>query len=145
MSPDDVLLELQSFSENHIPVIVFDEFDRRRDADAKTLMADTIKALSDAGDTSVNVTVVIVGVAEDISFLIKEHESIARCLVQIRMPRMKQEELATIITSRLRANGMRITDDAIWLATYLSRGLPYYTHLIGLEHRALNREHNQRP
>ena len=41
------------------------------------LMANTLKALSDEG---VNVTVVLVGVADNINELVGEHSSIIRCV-----------------------------------------------------------------
>jgi Cdc6-like AAA superfamily ATPase len=94
LSPDDVQLELSNFAANQVPLIVLDEFDRIENETVTSLMADTIKALS---DYCVNATVVIVGVAEDVAGLIKGHESIARSLIQVRMPRMSQDELAEII------------------------------------------------
>jgi hypothetical protein len=43
-------------------VIIFDEFDKIGEPDAKKLMSHTIKAILDAG---ANATILIVGVAED--------------------------------------------------------------------------------
>lgn len=129
LTPDDVQLELSNFTANQIPLIVLDEFDRIADADVSGLVADTLKALS---DYSVNATVVIVGVAADVTQLIKGHESIARSLVQVRMPRMSQDELAEIIVSRYRKCGLHAGGEAIWKMTFLARGIPYYAHLLGM-------------
>lgn len=129
LSPDDVQLELSNFAANQIPLIVLDEFDRIEDEAVTSLMADTIKALS---DYSVNATVVIVGVAEDVAGLIKGHESIARSLIQVRMPRMSQDELAEIIQSRYKKCGIHADDESIWKMTFLARGIPYYAHLLGM-------------
>jgi Cdc6-like AAA superfamily ATPase len=109
LAPDDIQIELANFSSNQLPLVVLDEFDRIEDESVTSLMADTIKALS---DYSVNATVVIVGVAEDVAGLIKGHESIARSLIQVRMPRMSQDELAEIILSRYKKCGMRADDEA---------------------------------
>ena len=145
LTPDDVQLVLSEFSNNHIPIIVLDEFDRIKDKETTQLVADTIKALS---DYSVNVTVVIVGVAEDVSSLIQGHESISRSLLQIKMPRMSTEELKQIILTRYARCGIQTDADAVWKIIFLSRGLPYYTHLLAMhaaryaiDHRKMEVEH----
>ncbi len=129
LSPDDVQLVLSEFSNNHIPIIVLDEFDRIKDASTNQLVADTIKALS---DYSVNATIVVVGVAEDVSSLIQGHESITRCLIQIKMPRMSTEELKQLVLTRYYRCGIQTDADAVWKIIFLSRGLPYYTHLLAM-------------
>jgi Cdc6-like AAA superfamily ATPase len=129
MSPDDVQLELANFPHTEVPIIVVDEFDRIQDRAVTTLVADTIKSLS---DYSVNVTVVVVGVAENVRDLITGHESISRSLMQIRMPRMTEDELGRIIFDRYARSGIQASGDALWKMTFLSRGLPYYAHLLGM-------------
>lgn len=129
LSPDDVQLVLSEFSNNHIPIIVLDEFDRIKDAGTNQLVADTIKALS---DYSVNATIVVVGVAEDVSALIQGHESITRSLIQIKMPRMSTEELKQLVLTRYYRCGIQTDADAVWKIIFLSRGLPYYTHLLAM-------------
>ncbi|MEW6705251.1 MAG: ATP-binding protein [Pseudomonadota bacterium] len=129
LTPDDVQLELSNFAAHQIPLIVLDEFDRISDPGVTQLMADTIKALS---DYSVNATVVVVGVAEDVTGLIKGHESIARSLIQVRMPRMSQDELGEIILSRYKKCGIKVGEEALWKMTFLARGIPYYAHLLGM-------------
>ena len=105
LTPDDVQLELSNFSAHQIPLIILDEFDRISDESVTQLMADTIKALS---DYSVNATIIVVGVAEDVTGLIKGHESIARSLIQVRMPRMSPDELGEIILSRYKKCGIKV-------------------------------------
>ena len=129
LAPDDVQLVLSEFSNNHIPIIVLDEFDRIKDKTTTQLVADTIKALS---DYSVNATVVVVGVAEDVSTLIQGHESITRSLIQIKMPRMSTEELKQLVLTRYMRSGLQTDADAVWKIIFLSRGLPYYTHLLAM-------------
>ena len=129
LAPDDVQLVLSEFSNNHIPIIVLDEFDRIKDKTTTQLVADTIKALS---DYSVNATVVVVGVAEDVSTLIQGHESITRSLIQIKMPRMSTDELKQLILTRYMRSGIQTDADAVWKIIFLSRGLPYYTHLLAM-------------
>ena len=129
LAPDDVQLILAEFSGNHVPIIVLDEFDRIKNGVTTQLVADTIKALS---DYSVNATVVVVGVAEDVSTLIQGHESITRSLIQIKMPRMSTEELKQLILTRYTRCGIDTDANAVWKIIFLSRGLPYYTHLLAM-------------
>lgn len=133
IQPDDVRREFQEiFTGNDIPIIVIDEFDKARDSeDSKIheLMANTIKHLS---DYSINATLILVGVADDINDLIGEHPSITRCLEQIAMPRMGQDELRQILDKRVRRLGMKFHGDAYFKIIELSRGLPSYAHLLGL-------------
>jgi Cdc6-like AAA superfamily ATPase len=110
-------------------LIIIDEIDRIKDKTTTTLLADTIKSLS---DHSVDVTLVLVGVAESVDTLIAEHESVQRALIQVHMPRMSTAELVEIIDNGLRAVGMSIEPNAKQRISKLSQGLPHYTHLLGL-------------
>lgn len=74
----------------------------------------------------------IVGVAESVSELIAEHESIERALVQVQMPRMSGEELGEILDKGMAKLNMKISDDAKNEIVRLSCGLPHYTHSLGL-------------
>ncbi|HZZ92749.1 MAG TPA: AAA family ATPase [Usitatibacter sp.] len=137
ISPDIVRRVLSGFDLNTTPIIVLDEFDKLADREAKALMANTIKSLS---DYSVPATLILVGVANSVDGLISEHESISRALVQVPMPRMQAQELEEIIDKRLARLGMKITRPALAQIIGLSSGLPHYTHLLGLYsvRRALN-------
>lgn len=128
--PDDVLRELRRMSSTKVFVIIFDEFDKLQDTATKELMAHTIKAISDSGIDS---TVVIVGVADDITTLMDEHESVKRNLEEIRMPRMSAEELNEILAERLPKLNLTISSNVQSKITTLSRGLPEYVHLLGRE------------
>jgi Cdc6-like AAA superfamily ATPase len=133
ISPDDVQIELGGFNPNEMPIVVIDEFDRVEDETAKVLMTDTIKAMSDYG---VNCTVVLVGVGESVTDLIRGHESISRSLSQIQMPRMSDGEMRDIALTRLRRLSMAISDDALWRIAYHAAGLPFYVHSLA-KHAAL--------
>lgn len=108
-------------------LIVIDEIDRIADKNTTTLLADTIKSLS---DHSVDVTLVLVGVAESVDALIAEHESVQRALIQVHMPRMTHDELAEIIHNGLQTSNMTIEPIARQRIIKLSQGLPHYTHLL---------------
>ena len=114
-------------------LIIIDEIDRIRDTSTTTLLADTIKGLS---DHAVDTTLVLVGVAESVDTLIAEHESVQRALIQVHMPRMTQVEIDKIIDNGLAAVGMTIAQSAKRRIYKLSQGLPHYAHLLGM-HSAL--------
>ena len=125
-TPDAIRAILQRIDKS---VIVIDEVDRINDRSTTTLLADTIKNLS---DHSVDSTIILAGVADSVDTLISEHESVQRALVQIRMPRMSNTELFEIIDKGLRACGMTIDETAKRRIGHLSQGLPHYAHLLAL-------------
>jgi hypothetical protein len=128
VTPDDFLRECQQFSLNEIPIIVIDEFNEVTDHQTSVMVANTIKALSDEG---VNCTVIIVGVADNVGQLMKNHESIQRCTEQIPMPRMNKDELFEVLDGRLKQLGFEISGDAKWKIITLAKGLPAYVHGLG--------------
>lgn len=128
--PEEIRRILHPIGKQMNVVVIFDEFDRLSGTKTQKLFADTIRNFS---DHAVNATLVIVGVANDVSGLIREHASVDRSLVQIPMPRMKAAELKEIITKAMKELGMSITPDALELLIMLSLGLPHYTHSLGNE------------
>ena len=128
LTPHQVRQVLERLGEQAILVVIIDEFDRvaRR---AGTQFANTIKMLS---DQAVPATLVLVGVAQTVSALIREHESIERALAQVRVPRMSTAELHEIVDGGLAAVGMNAEALARDRIASLSQGLPHYTHLITL-------------
>ena len=131
ITPDDVRREMMVlFGPNDLPLIVIDEFDKIKSARARELMANTLKALSDFG---VNVTVILVGVADDVGELISGHPSVTRCIEQIAMPRMTMPEREEILAKRIPRLGMTIGEKPRRRIVNLSRGLPAYIHSMGLE------------
>lgn len=113
---------------NGVAVIIIDEFDRLEDPDTVERMADTIKGLS---DYSVETTLVIVGVADTIDQLIANHASVDRNLTQILLSRFGIEDIVSVIKSRYDGIGLGYDEGIIEFMANLTRGLPYYAHLIG--------------
>jgi Cdc6-like AAA superfamily ATPase len=128
ITPDDVVTEFGHYTHNDIPIVVLDEFNEIPDPETPMMVANTIKALSDAGT---NVTMIVVGVADNVTQLIENHESIQRCTEQIPMPRMTSEELFEVLDKRLKQLGYTITGDAKWKIANLAKGLPAYVHGLG--------------
>ena len=129
LTPDDVRRILAQLSAGIVLIPIFDEFDRISSSNTSTLMADTIKSLS---DHAVPTTVMIIGVAESINELINEHRSIERSLVQIPMPRMSYPEVAEVIDKGMTELEMEIDDQERDIIIHLSQGLPYVAHLLSL-------------
>ena len=139
LTPDDVRRTLENLARGINLVPVFDEFDRVTDETAKSLMADTIKLLS---DYSIDATVIMIGVADSVDELIGEHQSIERALVQVPMPRMTKDETCEIIKIGLSRLSMTASGNAVNEIADLSQGIPYITHLVCLHsaRHALDRE-----
>lgn len=128
ITPHIVKNLLTLVSQNTSSVVIIDEFDRLK-KEARALIADTIKILSDSGIDS---TILLIGVAESIDDLIEDHNSIERALVQVPMPRMSNEEILDLINKGLKLAGMTIEEDAKGQMINLSQGLPYVAHLLCL-------------
>lgn len=128
VTPSDVVRELSYFSLNDIPIIVIDEFNVIGDNAGSKLMAETIKAVSDA---SLNATIVIVGISDTVENLVEGHASISRCTEEVLMPRMNNDELQSLLQSRIDKLGMEITGDAKWKIVNLCKGLPAFAHALG--------------
>jgi Cdc6-like AAA superfamily ATPase len=133
-TPSQVRRELQKCGPNALPIIIIDEYSEVVDDDAKKLMANLIKEFY---DFSVTTTTILVGVAENISELIEDHQSIDRALVEIPLSRMSDDELREIIQKRASRTVMTFSPDAIWTIIVLSRGLPYFTQTLS-KHAAMH-------
>jgi Cdc6-like AAA superfamily ATPase len=108
-------------------LLVIDEFDRI-DSGETAAFADFIKGLSDRGSQS---TVLLIGVGRSVESLIANHQSVERCLRQILLPRMSDDELGEIVDRGLDQAGMRLDSPSPRnLIISISQGFPHYTHLL---------------
>ena len=126
-TPNDLRRLMQSIPANWL--LILDVFDRLVDQGSVRLMTDTIKTLS---DYSVPATIVLVGVADNVETLLREHQSVERCLTQVRMPRMTLDELRAIIDNGLGQVGVDMDSSVTWQIPTISQGYPHYTHLLTL-------------
>lgn len=110
-------------------IIVIDEVDRIEDEDTTTLFADLIKDLSDHSTPS---TLILVGVADSVDELIREHKSVERALIQVHLPRMSSSELHEILSKGIAELRMKFDHNAANQIVQLSAGLPHYTHTLAL-------------
>lgn len=130
--PEDVRFILEQLGGQ--TVIIIDEIDRIRDQETKTKLADTIKTLS---DHVVQATLILVGVADSVEQIIAEHRSVERALVQVRLPRMSDNEVYETVDKGLNSVDMSCGLAVKRQIARLSQGLPHYTHLIA-QNAALN-------
>ena len=129
LTADDILLELQDFPLSSLPIIAIDEVDKIADTKVRRQLSETIKLVSDEG---IEATFFIVGIADSIADLIEGHESVARAIAEVGMPRMGDDEIKDIIVPRVRRLGLQMSEDALWDCIFIAKGLPHYAHLIGL-------------
>ncbi|WP_167465468.1 ATP-binding protein [Nocardia brasiliensis] len=114
-------------------LVIVDEFDRMNVFSEGAKFADLIKQIS---DDIVPCTLILVGVADNVSDLIAGHASIDRCLIPVPMPRMTHAELNEIVQEGFSAYGERsgshlaVTEEAASAIASLSQGFPYFTHLL---------------
>jgi energy-coupling factor transporter ATP-binding protein EcfA2 len=125
--PEHIRYALQQLDSQLL--IVIDELDRLDDDEALSLLADTIKTLS---DHAANVTLVLVGVADSVDELLGDHLSVGRALGQVHLPRMSTDELEEIVDKGLSELHLGIAAPARRRIARLSEGLPFYTHSLGL-------------
>lgn len=127
--------ELARFLEEHDVegLIVIDEYDQIRDAACQEAVADLLKHLS---DNYPRVTILLVGVADDVTTLTGGHPSVERCLRQIQLPRMANVELDEIITKGSQVARIDFPPPVRKAIVESSRGFPHYTHLLA-KHAAI--------
>jgi Cdc6-like AAA superfamily ATPase len=121
----DILAALSNIKNSVL--CIFDEFDSVKNPDTLLRFADTVKALS---DNAPFVTLLMVGIAQDVNDLIGSHPSNDRCIKQIKLPRMSPIELAEIIDNGVQRLGMTIDREVKADIVNFSNGFPHYTHLL---------------
>mgnify|MGYP000308785720 CR=1 FL=1 len=132
-TPEAVSRALNMLSAKIGVLVVVDEFDRIEGYAHRDAFADLVKLLS---DDLIPSTLILVGVADDVSGLLAGHASVERSMRQVAMPRMTEEELSEIVTSGFeefsKRSGFQIemAPDAVRAIARLSEGFPYYTHLL---------------
>ena len=110
-------------------VCVIDEVDRIGDAETRTLLADTMKQLSDRG---IPLLFMLIGVSDSLEQLLGEHPSIQRALTGVPLRLLSDEEIATIVDQGAREAGLTFPRELVASIARAARGLPYLAHLLGL-------------
>lgn len=110
-------------------VLVVDEFDRAASDRLRSEIAETIKTLSDQG---ANATLLLIGVAASLEDLLGWQPSVQRAILAIALPPMDDAEVARLVAAGATAAGLDFDPAAVALIVRLSRGMPYYAHLLSL-------------
>ena len=142
IDPEEIVFELERQNASQT-LLVVDEFDRVEDDDALSLLADTVKAFS---DHALPVTMMFVGVAESLTALLGEHESIIRSVEQVRMRRMSTSELSATLDRGFAAiDDLSLDNEARRRIIYTAEGLPHYAHALGYQSAlsAVNDDRNE--
>ncbi len=125
ISPTEIEQILMGIQANML--FIFDEFDMIRSKSVKSRMADMIKSVS---DNLPHVTILIVGIAESVDDLIGEHPSIERCMKQIELPLMSDDEAADMLLRNLSYLKLNIEDAVLSKIIDTASGFPNYLHLM---------------
>lgn len=126
VGPSDIVNFIRTFNSTKF-LFIFDEFDNITTKKTRASFADLIKSLSDNSD---NVTIVLVGISDNVEDLIGNHQSLERCLKQVKMPRMTDDESSEIITNGLAKLEISISDKVKKNIIEFSSGFPHYVHLL---------------
>ncbi len=70
------------------------------------------------------------GISDNVVNLIGNHQSLERCLKQIKMPRMQPYELGSIIDNGIQTLELKIKKEVRKKIIDFSTGFPHYTHLL---------------
>ena len=140
LQPDHVRRILNDL--DNATLVVLDEIDRLSDSQTSTLLADTIKLLS---DEPTGATLLLVGVADSVDDLVADHKSVGRALRQVQIPRMAEHELEGIVRKGAARIPLNVSDEHIYQIASLSEGLPHYTHSLALyaSQRAIEDERDE--
>ncbi|MBP2298348.1 AAA family ATPase [Azospirillum picis] len=110
-------------------LLILDEYDRVTDEDFRNKLAELFKNLT---DSSIPVTLLVVGVAENLDQLLGKHPSIQRSLVPVHLPLMTDQEIGRLIQAGAQNAGIEFAPDVVRRIAEFVRGLPYYAQLLGL-------------
>lgn len=110
-------------------ILIIDEFDRVRDKSFNRKMSEAIKVISDSTDL---LTVIIMGIGQTVHELLGQHLSIQRHIRAIRLPLMEEAELQALLRRGERRAGINFENAVRDSIVTLSKGTPYYVHLLAL-------------
>jgi Cdc6-like AAA superfamily ATPase len=125
-SPSWVANQLKSLS----GIMLIDEADAIELDKDKKKIAELIKLLSDYNS---NFKLVIVGIATTGEELTAGHPSVERCLKEVALQRMCDDDLRKIILNGMQSLSLRPDADVVNKIVDISAGYPHFTHLISLK------------
>jgi len=130
---DEATAVLERIRSGHVLVFI-DEFDRLAATHARRDMAELLKNVS---DMALNVSFVLIGVAEALSDLLALHQSIHRNLVAIPMPLLSDADVTVVLRLGCKRLGLRLEAEAEALLVALAHQSPYAAQQLGLHATAI--------
>ena len=91
------------------------------------LLADFVKGISDNCSA---LTIIFSGIANSMNSILSQHESLFRCLSEIHLGRMNNEEINDIIDNGLTFLQLTIAPEVKKKIVNYSKGFPYFTHML---------------
>ena len=110
-------------------ILIVDEYDRIVSEEVKNKLAELLKIMSDA---SVPVTMLLIGVADDVRELFGKHPSLQRTLVTVPMPLMPRRDIEGLIAAGEAHAGLTFVPEARETIIDFAQGLPYQAQLLCL-------------
>lgn len=110
-------------------VLMLDDYDRVASAAVRCELAEFAKALSDAGAP---VTLLLVGLGDDVPRFFADHPSLRRTMVAVPMAALSDEEIGAILAAGEAKTGWRFDETVRRAIVDLAQGQPYPAHLLGL-------------
>lgn len=135
-SPSWVASQLKDIS----GVFLIDEADSIQSNEDKKKIAELIKLLSDCNSPF---KLVVVGIAKTGEELTAGHPSVERCLKEVLLQRMCNDDLKKIVLNGMRNLNLIPDDYVVNKIVDISAGYPHFTHLVCLkcgEHAISNNE-----
>jgi Cdc6-like AAA superfamily ATPase len=137
----ELIAVFERVHDRHV-ILIVDEYDRIDAEETKARFAELIKNMSDA---SAPVTLLIVGVADNVRELLGKHPSLQRTLVTVPMPLMSRREIDGIIGAGEEKSGLSFDPWVRETIVDFAQGLPYHAQLLSLfaARNALRRRSNR--
>ncbi len=120
-------------------LLILDDYDRVTSAAVRREIAEFAKILCDTG---ASLTLLLVGLADDVATLFGDDPSLQRTLVPVPIPPMSDDEVGAILTAGESKTGLRFDEPVRKSIVDLAQGLPYPAHLLALfaAHGAVRRQ-----
>jgi Cdc6-like AAA superfamily ATPase len=124
----ELMQVFERISDKHV-ILIIDEYDRVTSEETKARLAELLKNISDA---ALPVTLLIIGVAENVGQLLGKHPSLQRTIVTIPMPLMSRREIDGIVVAGEERSGLRFDPWTRQAVADFAQGLPYHAQLLCL-------------
>lgn len=111
-------------------IIMVDEFDVIRKSEDKQKLSQLLKSLSDTGS---KVSFLVVGIAMSAVELLEGHPSVTRCITEIKLDRMTDDEIEDIINKGEERIHISFDKQVKKMIVKASSGFPYFAHLLALK------------